>query len=294
MSERHEIKIEVNAPNPVEYLACCGIFEIASRFDETALAHWQGGDTTTFALESVLSEKELLEIIITTLTDWNKWKVITNDAKEVIRLEASFSDANGQSEIFIFDWWYESLTPEGKFKNTTWKMFAARQNVQQMSNTFVSEGKKRLEAESVTTFSELLKLTFKSQSKFGFDPRPSVNAIDLGYATNDLSAKDKGLPTYLFAEMLSVFGAQFFFPSRTASTKETKSTRAWVEDCEDDFFIYCLWREGVLISLARLLASNCEVSSPEPITLKSLKSKRGEYLGNLTFSVVSASTTSTR
>ncbi len=286
MSERHEIKIEVNALNPVEYLACCGIFEIASRFDETALAQWQSGDMTTFVLESVLSEKELLEIILSTLTDWNKWKVIANDAKEVIRLEASFSGANDQRAKFIFDWWYESLTPDGKFKNTIWKMFAARQNVQQMSNTFVSEGGKKLKAESVATFSELLKLTFKSQSKFGFDPRPSVSALDLGYATNDLGAKDKGLPTYLFAEMLSIFGAQFFFPSRTASTKETKPTRAWVKESEDDSFIYCLWHERVLISLARVLASNCEVSSAESMTLKSLKSKRGDYLGNLTFSVV--------
>lgn len=285
MNERHEIKIEVNALNPVEYLACCGIFEIAARFDETTLAHWQSGDTTTFALESDVSEKELLEIIISTLTDWNKWKVVANDKNEVIRLEASFSDANDQTEKFIFDWWYESLTPEGKFKNTTWKMFAARQNVQQMSNTFVSEGKKRLKAGSETTFSELLKLTFKSQSKFGFDPRPSVNALDLGYATNDLSARDKGLPTYLFAEMLSIFGAQFFFPSRTVSTKEAKPTRAWVVESDDDFFIYCLWHERVLISLARVLASNCEVSFNESMTLKSLKSKRGDYLGNLTFSV---------
>ena len=99
MNERHETIIEVNALNPVEYLACCGIFEIAARFDETALAHWQSEDTTIFALESVLSEKELLEIIVPSLTDWNKWKSVANDAKEVIRLEASFSGVNGQRKI---------------------------------------------------------------------------------------------------------------------------------------------------------------------------------------------------
>lgn len=285
MNDRHEIKIEVNAVNPVEYLACCGIFEITSRFDETALAHWQSGDTTAFVLDSALSEKELLEVILPTLTDWSEWKVVTNGSEEVIRLEANFSGPSGQSEKFILDWWYESLTREGKFKNTIWKMFAARQNVQQMSNTFISEGKKRLKTKGETIFSELLKLTFKSQSKFGFDPRPSVNALDLGYATNDLSVKDKGLPTYLFAEMLSVFGAQFFFPSRTASTREKNSTRAWVEDSRDDYFIYCLWSEKVPVSLARILASNCELSFTESMTLKSLKSKRGDYLGNLTFSI---------
>lgn len=285
MTERHQIRIEVNARNPVEYLACCGIFEITSRFDETALAHWQSGDIMTFALESVVSEKELLKIVLSTLTDWSKWKAISNDAKEVIGLEASFSGVNDQRVKFIFDWWYESVTPQGKFKNTTWKMFAARQNVQQMSNTFVCEGEKKLKAERATSITELLRLTFKSQTKFGFDPRPSVNALDLGYVPNDLSGKDKGLPTYLFAEMLSIFGAQFFFPSRTANVKEAKSTRAWIEESRNDVFVYYLWCEAIVISLARVLASNSEVSFARSIALKSLKSKRGDYIGNLTFSV---------
>jgi hypothetical protein len=285
MNKRHEIKIEVNALNPVEYLACCGIFEIASRFDETALAHWQSGDITTFGLESVISEKELLEIILSTLADWSKWKAIANDAKEVVGLEASFSGTGDQREKFILDWWYESVTPERKFKNSTWKMFAARQNVQQISNTFVSEGEKILKAEGTTSITELLRQTFKSQTKFGFDPRPSVNALDLGYVANDLSGKEKGLPTYLFAEMLSMFGAQFFFPSRTAKAKDAKSTRAWIEESRNELFIYYLWSEGIVISLARVLASNSKVSFAKSIALKSLKSKRGDYLGNLTFSV---------
>src|ERR1700755_2714291 len=118
MSDRHEMKIEVNAVNPVEYLACCGIFELTARFDETALAHWQGGDTNAFVLESVLSEKELLKIILPTLTEWSKWKAVTNGSKEVIRLEANYSGPNGQGEKFILDWWYESLTREGEINKS--------------------------------------------------------------------------------------------------------------------------------------------------------------------------------
>jgi hypothetical protein len=85
--------------------------------------------------------------------------------------------------------------------------------------------------------------------------------------------------------MLSMFGAQFFFPSRTAKAKDAKSTRAWIEESRNELFIYYLWSEGIVISLARVLASNSKVSFAKSIALKSLKSKRGDYLGNLTFSV---------
>jgi CRISPR-associated protein Csb3 len=277
MSERHEITIEANALNPVEYLACCGIFEIASRFDETALAHWQSGDTTAFALESVISEKELLEIILSTLIDWNKWKVIANDAKEVIRLEASFSDANDQREKFIFDWWYESLTQEGEINKSGWKMYAGQQKAEKITLDMILKCQKL----SCENLSEILRQTSKVSGSFGFDPMASRNALDVGYSPNDLNLP---VVTNPFSQLLAMVGAQNFFATRTRQANEIVSSRGWTKENRRYFFDYSLWLMAVPISLARSLA-NAPTQVPESKTMKlrSPRATRDKY-SNLTLS----------
>jgi CRISPR-associated protein Csb3 len=301
MNGRNLIKIEVNHTNPVEYLACCGIFEIASRFDETTLAHWQVDDSeTSFNLETISSEQELLEIIIQAFSDLNNWEAVyvkgkrrnlshqaKNTEDEVIRLEVVVSNKFGQENKIVFDWWYEVIKEDGKTRNSKWKMYAARQNPEQISERFVNESIKLLKNTEISSLTNLLKTMIKSQSKFGFDPRPCVNALDLGYVPNDIG---KGFPTYLYAEMLSVFGAHFFFPTRTAQPRETKSTRSWIQNSinnkREDHFIYSLWLNKCPISLARVLASTGNVLTNKSVAFNSVKDRRGEYLGNLKFSTL--------
>lgn len=301
MSERNLIKIEVNHANPVEYLACCGIFEIASRFDETTLAHWQIGDGETFFnLETVLNEQELLEIIISTFSNLNKWEAVYSDGRrrnlssqtknnedELIQLEVVVSNKFGQESKIVFDWWYEIIKEDGTTGNSKWKMFAARQNPEQISEKFINESIKLLKNNDVSSLTDLLRTMIKSQSKFGFDPRPCVNALDLGFVPNDIGKK---FPTYLYAEMLSVFGAHFFFPIRTAQPRETKSTRSWtqglINNKREDYFTYCLWLNKCPISLARVLASTGNDSTDKTVIFNSVKDRRGDYLGNLKFSTL--------
>jgi hypothetical protein len=278
MSDRHEIKIEVNAVNPVEYLACCGIFEIVSRFDETALAHWQSGDTTEFVLDSALSENELLEGILPTLTDWSEWKVVTNGSGEVIRLEANFSGPNGQSEKFILDWWYESLTREGEInKKSGWKMYAGQQKAEKITLDMVQKCQKL----SCENLSEVLRQTSKVSGSFGFDPTASRNALDVGYSPNDLN-----LPviTNPFSQLLAMFGAQNFFATRTKQASEIVSSRGWTRESRRYFFDYSLWLVPVPIVLARSLA-NAPTQVPESKTMRfrSLRATRDKY-SNLTLS----------
>lgn len=277
MNERLEMKIEVNVLNPVDYLACCGMFEIVSRFDETALTSWQVGDTTAFALESVLSEKELLEIILSTLTDWNKWKIIANDAKEVIRLEASFSDANDQREKFLLDWWYESLTREGGINKSGWKMYAGQQKADKIAFDMIQKCQKL----SCENLSQVFQQTSKVSGSFGFDPMASRNALDVGYSPNDLNLP---VVTNPFLQLLAMFGAQNFFSTRTKQTNEIVSSRGWSEENRRLFFDYSLWLMPVPIALARVLANApAQVPESKTINLRSPRATRDKY-SNLTLS----------
>jgi len=48
--------VQVNPLNPVEYLACCGVFEILARFDSNATAWWELEPHPRFWLESKIDE----------------------------------------------------------------------------------------------------------------------------------------------------------------------------------------------------------------------------------------------
>lgn len=276
MNERKLTKIEVNHANPVEYLACLGIFEIASRFDETALAHWQIGDgATVFNLETVLSESELLDIILPTLTNWNKWRISANQEKEVIRLSADFSNGENRTETFVFDWWYESLTSEGTINKSGWKMYAGQQKAEKIALDMTQKCQK-LSCESST---EVLKQNSKVSGSFGFDPSASRNALDVGYSPNDLN-----LPviTNPFAQLLAMFGTQNFFATRTMPSGKINSSRGWTRENGKYYFDYNLWLAPVPVNLARTLANSSQSVLENKIKrFRSARASRDKY-SNLT------------
>ena len=278
MNERNPIKIEVNAANPVEYLACCGIFEIVSRFDETALAHWQVGEGETFFnLETVLSEQELLEIIIPTLTDWDKWNIFANGENEVIRLSADFSNAENQTETFVFDWWYESLTRDGGINKSGWKMYAGQQKAEKIALDMTQKCRKL----SCENLGDILKQTSNVSGSFGFDPSASRNALDVGYSPNDLNLPVMTKP---FAQLLAMFGTQNFFTTRTSPSSKIASSRGWTRENGKYYFDYSLWLMPVPINLARSLANSPQNIAENKIKkFRSPRASRDKY-SNLTLS----------
>ena len=131
--------IQVNPLNPVEYLACCGVFEILSRFDRTALSHWELEPQPHFWIESEIDEASLLKCLTQTFSDWNQWQktaeqndgVLLSEEGEQLRAEESEEiEADADSEesegnegfrlnpqfslndkniLLPLDWWYETL-----------------------------------------------------------------------------------------------------------------------------------------------------------------------------------------
>src|SRR5262245_12556929 len=76
--------IQVNPLNPVEYLACCGVFEILARFDVTATSWWEVERYPRFWFESEFDETSLLVCLTQTLGDWNQWQKQKYDANDEI------------------------------------------------------------------------------------------------------------------------------------------------------------------------------------------------------------------
>lgn len=273
MSETNKIEIEITAENPVEYLACCGIFEIVARIDKDAEAHWTKDAPTKFILTTTCAEEKLIHSIVQTFTDKEKWKFVSHPkSKEIVSISVEFP--NEEKTIrFDLDWWYNSLTREGKVNEdkTLWKMYTAKVTTESAYRDLLKACKK-VEDERPNSLTELLRkhsvMNKGEKGRFGFDPRSSRGELDVGY-----SIDEQGEPTntFAFAELLAMIGVSGFFPSRTSQNK-FQASRSW----KDDKFYYCLWHFQAPISLARIHAATSAFDEKDNFSMFQAKRvKRG-------------------
>jgi CRISPR-associated protein Csb3 len=298
-----EYDIQVNPLNPVEYLACCGVFEILSRFDADATSWWELEPEPHFRVESNVDEASLLRCLTDTLANWSEWQTSENKAvgdlitedeeadekvseeqseendeanpdeenNESTRLNLTFH-LNDQAEELKMDWWYETLTPQKRIKaKSAWKMYAGQQTAEKISRDMATRAAQRVEERSVARITDLIKLSADMKGRFGFDPRSSRNALDTGYSPNDLN---RPVATFLFAELLTAIAAQHFFPQRTQQTKGITSSRGWIEN---DVFQYALWKTPLPVALARMAASGTAINQDDVVPVQAGRANRDKY-----------------
>lgn len=294
------IDIQVNPHNPAQYLACCGIFEIAARFDLAATSRWDISTNPTLRIESEVAESDLVSSIIETCTRQDHWKERdVNSTENVVRIDVEFK-IQTQDQVIELDWWYETLSQQSLSNKgmkegekidakSAWKMYAGRLTAEDIIKE-LDEAKRGMieacreisEASVISSLGDLLTKQIGMTRRFGFDPRSSRTSLDVGFSYDAL---DEPTPTYPFTEMLAVIGVQSFFPPRTAPSRQLDSTRGFVKEPKGIFFDYCLWLESLPIALARVCAVGA-VAQPEssliPLRSKRIK-ERGEY-SNLTIS----------
>lgn len=296
--------IQVNPLNPVEYLACCGVFEILARFDADATSCWELEPQPRFWIESKIDEASLLRCLTDTLANWNEWQTPENktrdnlisedeeadekvseelaeeydeanpaeeEGNEGIRLNLSFY-LNDQVEELKLDWWYETLTPQKRIKaKSAWKMYAGQQTAEKISRDMATQAAQLLKKNPIARISDLIKLSAGMTGRFGFDPRSSRNALDTGYSPNDLKLP---IATFPFAELLTAIAAQHFFPQRTQQAKGITSSRGWIAN---DVFRYALWKTPLPITLARMAAIGAAINKDDVIPLRAERANRDKY-----------------
>lgn len=274
MSETNQIEIRINAENPVEYLACCGIFEIASRIDRSAEAYWTKDTPTNFVLMTTCEEEDLTRSILQTLADKNSWRFLKHPKSgEVVRISVDFP--NGEKPIrFDLDWWYNTLTRDGGVNEgkTFWKMYTAKVTTESAYKDLIKGCQKIGESSNPISLSELLKTSAVMEKgekgRFGFDPRSSRGELDVGYSIDE---QGEATVTFVYAELLSMIGVSGFFPSRTSPNK-FQASRSWKENC----FQYYLWHSQAPIALARVHAATSALNEESNVSMFQAKRvKRG-------------------
>lgn len=272
MNTRHQIAIPCQPANPVDYLACCGLADILARMDSTALSHWHTAAPLGFVLESTLTEAEFLATLLATFRDCAHWKfILVLETDEPSRIEVQFTSASRPSFTVSLDWWYETLTDDGRIaEKSAWKMYAGQQTVEKITTDMVKEAASMPQPASLA---DLLTARAPMSGRFGFDPRSSRDALNAGFSSNDL-----GLPvdTYPFAELLVTFGVGAFFPGRCGGAGDLSSARGWKDRGEVRAgFAYHLWPSPLPVMLARLAAG--PVGLPSAPLLFAARANRKNY-----------------
>jgi hypothetical protein len=278
----HCITIPCNPANPVNYLACCGLFDLLARMESGALGWWETKAPVAFLLESEVTETEFATTVLHTLCSAGCWKFVRSAEGETpVRLVAEFTPSGKPAFVVSLDWWLETAEQDGTIRNkSAWKMYAGQQTIEGIIGDMLTEAAKlRPGLRAGTPLANLLDESAEMTGRFGFDPRASRNALDVGYSSNDLHLPVR---TFVFAELLATFGLHSFFPARTGPAGRLQSTRGWrgADDGEGEKgFAYCLWPEPLPIELARLAAAR--PSSTGVRTLFAPRAMRKNY-SNLT------------
>ena len=290
--------LRANPFNPVEYLACCGIFEILVRFDSGAVTWWHPPHEACFEIESVVDEKSLLECLRETLANHTFWKDSLTESNAIdapddglteSAVEEADSDngesegndgsiltftfrLNDQSQSFPIDWWYETLKTDRTIKKKSgWKMYVGNQTIKGIIAKMTEKIAERVDNTTVSDLTTLLQLSAGMSGRFGFDPRSTRNALETGYSPNDLGID---VPTYPAAELLACLGANYFFPPRTRPDAGITSARGWItEKC----FQYALWQSPLPLTLARMAAAGSGIHKRSLIFLQADRAKRDKY-----------------
>jgi hypothetical protein len=276
---KHTIAITTNPANPVNYLACCGLFDLLARMDAGAVSWWKTQAPVSFCLESVIAEHDFSATMLETLTSLERWAFVPPEG-EPTRIEVRLTAPGGQDFSVPLDWWLETAELDGAIRDkSAWKMYAGNMSVAKTTRDLVAAANKCFPNGAPTQTAELLRVCAPLTGRFGFDFRSSRDGLDLGFIPNDLKRKETA--TFVIAELLALFGAASFFPSRCGKPRTFASTRGWEGGEEDGraTFSFFLWPEPLPVPLARLAAAfGLELPG---IGLFSRRKKRGE-LANLT------------
>src|SRR5688500_4611020 len=115
MTQLSPITVSCDPANPVNYLACCGLFDLLSRIEPGAMSFWNIEPPVRFIMQSITTEADLLGTVLPTLRSQKNWRFLpAPGGKQIYLVAAAFQPPHGQAFTVSLDWWYETLTRNGE------------------------------------------------------------------------------------------------------------------------------------------------------------------------------------
>lgn len=203
-------RIQVNAANPGEFLACCGIAELADRISANGVeSYFNDG---YFVLLSAVSVSELLEKLA---------------AIEPVLLEEPLSGLRADEKVaplqlplvesgpLRLDAWTRLKVNRGKVAleaDPFWKFWSGQQGVSSIWSKLRDQLKDQLDKKDIGSNSaeDLFQKRRFMTGRFGFDAQAAWNPLDVGYSPND---QKQPVATSPALELLALIGLQRVRPA---------------------------------------------------------------------------------
>ncbi|GMW06814.1 MAG: hypothetical protein QY320_10700 [Gammaproteobacteria bacterium] len=291
------IKLAIDARNPGEYLAVCGLLEVLSRYDANATSAWRREAGVLPSLPSAAADvcevnADINEAVVAVelakhLGSKDAWKAITQNgrvplADSVGRWCGGIELTLPGKQVVVADHWYERAHVEGieivgkrgtRDGKSRWKLWAGKHEERGaggLAADLVASVPQGFEPHSLD---DLLRAPpVVGSSGYKLDPATTRSSIDRGISAND-AKKAKVERVRPLLELLAAVGASTFFPPR----REGDNAPHGVVGVRKRVFSYSTWSPHLPLAPARMAARGVEVAPCELVKREAIIGMMGQY-----------------
>lgn len=290
------IQLAIDARNPGEYLAVCGLLEVVSRYDANATSAWRrtagvlpslpSAAADVCEVKAAIDEAAVAAEVAKQLGSKDAWKAITETGR--VALADSVGGWCGGLElalpgkaIVVIDHWYERAYVEGstiagkrgtRDGKSRWKLWAGRHDDRGaggLALDFVACVPQEINPQGLQ---DLLQPWVRGSSGYRLDPATTRSSIDRGISAND-ARKAKVERVRPLLELLAAIGTSTFFPPR----RKGDAAPEGVVNVRKRVFTYCTWSPQLPLSLARMAARGVAVAPAELVKHDAIIGMMGQY-----------------
>jgi CRISPR-associated protein Csb3 len=303
------IQLAIDARNPGEYLAVCGLLEVLSRYDATATSAWRraagvmpslpSASADVCEVHATINEAGVSAELAKHLGSRDAWKALTDTAR--VALADSIGGWCGglelelpHGQVIVVDHWYQwAHVAQGRIVQrlekrdgkSLWKFWAGKQDEASIKKGAYSASLRGIAGftvdlvdatsamSSASRLQELLSFTAPGSSRLNLDAVVTRSSIDRGISANDAAksgGSSQGRPAL---ELLAAVGLSTFFPPR----REGDAAPHGVVGVRKRLFTYCTWSPHLPLALARMAGRGVEVAPAELVKREAIIGMMGQY-----------------
>lgn len=184
--------IRIDPRNPGQFLACCGLLEIASRIAPGTTAHFEKR-----GLVFHLNTPATLPVVLS-LRDAGP-----EDSRVPKALEQLSLAHPGHGEPLLINWWLSTRCKDGELEKSPFKTWGGQQTPRSMLTELLGL------TDTAVPVENLFQHERYTTTRFGVDARTAWEPLDVGYSPNEIGQSSVTFP---LVEVLAVIGMQGFRP----------------------------------------------------------------------------------
>lgn len=260
MNDAHAtIRIAVDPTNPGQFLACCGLLELADRLWPVAEGWFESGE---FRLRCEGNLPGILNALVACSPEAIASLGDDLPVKPIIApLMIVLEGAGDAGKTLLLDTWMRIGLDKGRataMGNSPWNFWSGQQTSLGIWTALCAELKRQLETLRDEQLPNLFNQRVLLSGRFGFDPGAAWDALDAGFSPN---AQNLSVASSPAVELLAAVGIQRFRP---------------VMSDDRQSFTYALWPIPLAPAVAACAAAGVPIT-PGLVSFQGQVVSRGQY-----------------